>query len=515
MDRPLLRRAGAGLALALLAALGASCSPLAWGIGGGVAGVCAYAPSRWNHGYQTRYQPPHVKTVEADTAQVRLSYVEFDDFGWMRDTTQARVLLDSLQALHARTNVAVIVYAHGWRHNAKDGDADLASFEATLRHLARNLNTADFRGPRAALTRDPNMTIFGIYVGWRGKAWPELGRVTRTLPYLSWLGPATLDLPIYFTSSSRKQTAGVVGTGDVRTFLLRLDDLHREINARARLDPVAVKPLGLVYVGHSYGGHLMFSALSSRIEDNLGTAIAGSAAKDGRGLAGRAYPPEHLERAIPCDSVVRGVGDLLVLVNPAIEASAYRRIDGMVRSAEFREDQLPLMVTVSAENDFARNGLFKLMRGLQLFGRAKQKGRQQELEGQAFGAYGRQVTHQMELVDKGDEAKQRARLRVIEEGRDQLSVRRAQADTAKAAARPEPQPADLFALHVHGVVRMSANTGMERPRPALVVRSKRDVIDGHSDFFRVEFIDWLTDYVLSIEQVRLANAMRAARAAGR
>ncbi len=168
------------------------------------------------------------------------------------------------------------------------------------------------------------------------------------------------------------------------------------------------------------------------------------------------------------------------------------------------------MVTVSAENDAARNGMFKLMRGLQLFGRAKQKGRQQALEGQAFGAYPPQVTHQMELASADGESKARARRNVIEEGRDQLSARRAERGLTTAATRPDVGPADLFAEHTHGVVRMRANSGMDTPRPALVVRSRRDVVDGHSDFFRVEFIDWLTDYVLSIEQVRLANARRAA-----
>lgn len=513
MSPRVLRRSIAAFALATLAAAACSgCSPLAWGIAGGtVAGVCAYAPSRWNHSYQTQYQKrePRVRTLAADTSDVRLGFVEYDDFGWMRDTTQARVLLDSLQALQARTNVAVVVYAHGWRHNASDGDLDVASFQATLRHLARRLDGPDLRAKRSALTGDPRLTLFGIYVGWRGKAWPELGRVTRGLGPLAWLGPATLDLPVYFTSFGRKQTAGIVGNGDVRAFLLRLDDLHREINDRARRDPVAVKPLGLVYVGHSYGGHLMFSALGPRVEENMASALAGSAALAGRGLAARAYPPDAAPASVACDATVRGVGDLVVLVNPAIEASAYRRIDGMMTSASFRADQLPLMVTVSAENDAARNGLFKLMRWIQLVGRAKQRGRQPALEGQALGAYAPQVTHRMDLAPGVDDAKRRARVRVIEEGRDQLAVRR---DTlaASASTRPAQGPADLFAEHVHGAVRLQAEAGDDAARPALVVRTKRDVIDGHSDFFRVEFIDWLTDYVMSIEQVRLANAARAA-----
>lgn len=500
-------RTGPALAvIATLAALASGCSPVAWGVAGGAAAVCAYAPSRWNHAYQARFQPVPTRVVDADTADVRLGFVELDDFGWMRDTLQARTVLDTLQALHARTNVAVVVYAHGWRHNAKDGDADLAAFQATLRHLARQLNAPDFRAGRLELSGDPGITLFGIYVGWRGKAWPELG---RRVPVL---GPAILDLPVYFTSLGRKQTAGVVGTGDARGFLLRLDDLHREINDRARRDPVADKPLGLVYVGHSYGGHLMFSALASRVEDNMASAIAGAATLDSAGLSARVYPADRASPSLACRRLVRGVGDLVVLVNPAIEASAYRRIDGMVRSARFRADQLPLLVTVSAENDAARNGLFAAMRWLQLAGRAKLGREQSRLEGRAFGSYAPQVTHRMELTSVDGESRGRARRRVLEAGRDQLSaLRAARRDARGDGARPDAEPDGLFREHVQGPVRMAAEDGFARPLPALVVRSRRDVIDGHSDFFRVAFVDWLTDYVLSIEQVRLANAVRAKR----
>lgn len=488
-------------ALSALAWVCAGCSPLAWGIAGGAAGLCAYAPSRFNHAYQTTYQPAGLRVLQADTADVRIGFVEFDDFGWMRDTMQARALLDELQALHARTNVAVLVYAHGWRHNAKDSDADVAAFKATLKHLAQQLDEPDLRSARASLTGDPAITMFGIYVGWRGKAWPEVG---RWLPYV---GPVVLDLPVYLTSPGRKSTAGVVGTGDVKSFLLRLDDMHREINDSARVAPRRVKPLGLVYVGHSYGGHLMFSALGPRLEDQMGTALAGSVARDASGLASRMYPMRGEVTQLQAGPLVDGVGDLVVLVNPAIEASAYRRIDRMVRTTQFASAQLPRMVTVSAENDGARKGVFGVMRFVQLFGRSKSK-QQSALESHAFGSYEPQVTHQLELTRPDDlMAQQRARRKVIEGGRDQLAARRGDPLTA-GGKQPQTSmtASDLFATREHGVVRMRSNDGLSQPRPAIVVRSSRQVIDKHSDFFRAEFIDWLTDYVLTIERVRLGSA---------
>ena len=127
---PRVVRAAIGLLSLALAA--GSCSPLAWGIAGGAAAVCAYAPSHWNHAYSTQYQPAAVTSVESERGDIRLGFLEADDRGWLRDSAQARVLLDSLQALHARSNVVVVVYAHGWRHNASKGDQDVKSFRATL-----------------------------------------------------------------------------------------------------------------------------------------------------------------------------------------------------------------------------------------------------------------------------------------------------------------------------------------------------------------------------------------------
>lgn len=502
------RGARSSLSAIALALACSGCSPVAWGIaGGGAAAICAYAPSRWNHAYQTRYQAPVIRQVARDTSHVEMGFVEYDDFGWMRDTTQARVLLDEIQALHRRTNVAIVVYVHGWRHNAKGNDADVKSFEATLHHLGHSLNDSLMKAQREALTGDPDLTVFGIYVGWRGKAWPEIG---RWVPYV---GPAVLDLPVYFTSFGRKDAAGIVGGGDVRSFLLHLDDMHREINAVARVRPREVKPLGLVFVGHSYGGHVLFSALNSRIEDGMAAALSDSATLQGRPLAERVYAAARPGDLLACDRTVQGVGDLVVLVNPAIEASAYRRIDRMDRAARFRDDQLPLLLTISAENDAARNGIFAFMRGIKLFGRAKSPD-EAKLERRALGSYGPQVTHQMELTRTDDEAKRRARVHVIEEGRDQLSARRGESAIGRGGEAGAARPEDVFAKNEHGVIRMRANPGMELPRPALVVRTKSDVIDGHSDFFRAEFIDWLTEYVLSIERVRLANGARAAQAAG-
>jgi hypothetical protein len=491
----------------LLSAVASSCSPLAWGIVGGAAGICTFAPSRWNHAYSTQYQPHVVRIVESGQTDVRLGFLEADDRGWMRDTMQASVLLDSLQALHARSNVVVVVYAHGWRHNASSKDADVQSFQATLRHLARQLHSHELEERRAELFHDPKMTVFGIYIGWRGKAWPELGR------YVPVLGPALIDWPVYLTTFGRKASSEVVGHGDVRMFLLRLDDMHREINDEARQLGSHVRPIGLVVVGHSYGGQMVFDALGERIEAAMATAITGDVGRTSSGLSERIYPASPLVPRQRCLRQVRGVGDLVVLINPAIEASAYRRIDGLVRSTRFRPDQLPVLITVSAEDDGARKQVFPFMRRLQHAGEASLGRAQQELERSALGVVDAQVTNDLLLSDRTPANRSHAKRRVIDGGRDVLqtsysNVRPPSLVNSYQLAHPDscPPTTPLFEDRSIGIVRMRPDeTTSARIIPALVIRSSRDIIGGHSDFFRAEFVNWLTSYIMQIEELRLVN----------
>lgn len=495
------------LALALVTTL-TSCSPVGWGIAIGAAAVCAYAPSRWNHAYSTQYQPAAVTQMPTKRGDVRLGFLEADDRGWLRDTLQARVLLDSLQALHQRSNVVVVVYAHGWRHNASPKDADVRSFEATLRHLARQLDGPELAAQRAELTQDPSMVVYGIYIGWRGKAWPELG---KHVPYV---GPLTLDLPVYFTTFSRKSTAHVVGRGDVRRFLLRLDDMHREINSRADKPNSQVRPLGLIVVGHSYGGHMVFDALGERLEEAMSTAVSGHYTREPEGLSERVYPPQPLAPRDSCRRLIEGVGDLVVLVNPAIEASTYRRIDGMVRSMKFRSDQAPLLITVSAEDDGARKTVFPVMRRVQHAGEASLGEQQQTLERAALGIASEQVTNELLLAEGTDANRERASRNVIDDDQDELE--KAYGEYAPplfgpATGRDTCAARRLFQEQVIGLVRMRPTPGTPaRTMPALVFRASRDVVAGHSGFFRIEFVNWLTSYVMQVEQARL-DAYRCRR----
>lgn len=92
-----------------------------------------------------------------------MGYVEFDDQGYPREPQSKKLLIDEFDALANDHPLLIVVFAHGWKHNAAGGDTNVESFQALLRKLA----TAD----AAACTNAPHCRdrqVVGIYMGWRG-----------------------------------------------------------------------------------------------------------------------------------------------------------------------------------------------------------------------------------------------------------------------------------------------------------------------------------------------------------
>ena len=100
-----------------------------------------------------------------------LSFVEFDDQGWFHDRKQMEGLMRLLEKEEQEgKEFQIIVYAHGWRHNASSCDGNVICFQRQLARLSiwekekarlrNNLEGEEGKyKPR---------TVVGVYVGWRG-----------------------------------------------------------------------------------------------------------------------------------------------------------------------------------------------------------------------------------------------------------------------------------------------------------------------------------------------------------
>lgn len=495
------------LAAGLLLSTLASCSTKAWLITGGAAALVTFPGSRFNRFHSgAQMKSPPLRRLESAAIDTRLAMIEFDDHGWFLDPNQPRIVVDSLAALATRGNIVGLVYVHGWRHNIAESDRDVASFRTTLVALSHYLQQPTFQNLRKQVSGNATTTLVGIHIGWRGKSWPEFPSRANAGGFwggLTNLPSALVNLPVYFTFFSRKAAAERVGHEDLGAFLGQLDALFTQTNKRKD------RLMSMVVVGHSFGAQAVFNATREKIESNIATSVAETLGPDAQEVGTALYPPTG-SAPFRAQHVVKGFGDLVVLINPAIEADSYRRIDQLVHAIQFPKEQVPILLTVSARNDLSRRTLFKTGRWFSTFGSRFQSKNQAQLMTQALGSYEAQVTHHLDLVDHEKQTLASARRSIFEpdpardgedapgaepkteQGRDSLAVRQ--------IALPPKSPGGPVSL-----IRITPPDADSTHKPALVVEADPSVINSHSDFFRAEFIRWLADYVLDLQKQRLVQ----------
>lgn len=245
-----------------------------------------------------------------------LGFIEFDDQGQLFDRAQMSGVIDALYRRVAPQNrdLLIVVFVHGWKHNAAAGDGNIATFRQALQQLSR---------AERLISRDsgvPPREVVGIYLGWRG--------ASLTAPLLKQL-----------TFWERKNTAHKVGRGGVTEVLNRLELLRLSKDAIA---PGQQSRTRLIVVGHSFGGAVVYSALSQILEWRF----------------------IHTESGPATSGNIQGFGNLVVLINPAFEAIRYAPLRDMsTERGTYFDGQLPVLLVLTSEADAATKYAFPLGRG--------------------------------------------------------------------------------------------------------------------------------------------------------
>jgi hypothetical protein len=154
-----------------------------------------------------------------------LAFLEFTERGNLFKSKAKKIVLSRIESYSKKKEgIAVIVFVHGWKHNASFEDSNVVSFKKALNAVASNKK--NILG---------NRKIFGVYLGWRG---------------LSLHGLWSENLTFW----DRKAVAQEIGKGGVTDTLLRLEqiDQHQKKNI-------------LFVVGHSFGGAVVLSALNETL----------------------------------------------------------------------------------------------------------------------------------------------------------------------------------------------------------------------------------------------------------
>jgi len=231
-----------------------------------------------------------------------LGFVEFDDQGQLRDRKQLQTVLDTFYPIAGRQDVLIVAFAHGWHHDAHPGDRNIESFRQLLGKLALLESLGNRR------------KVLGVYLGWRGES--------LTLPVVN-------DLTFW----ERKNTAHKVGQNGIPEVLLKLEEI---VNVRAGSEEgMNPKPLNsrFAVIGHSFGGAVVFTALQQILADRFVDSRRGKTA------AGDA----------------NGVGDLVILLNPAFEALRFSTLYDMSQDycRRYWTSQTPKLAILTSEADMA------------------------------------------------------------------------------------------------------------------------------------------------------------------
>ena len=265
------------------------------------------------------------------TPEYELHFVEFDDQGWLHPAgatvrDEAATQLDWLMH-HLRqkveqgkdTDLSIVLFVHGWKHNAAYDDTNVEQFRRVLRGVHAMEQAATEQ--RARKPRE----IIGIYVGWRGMS---------------------LKLPeplINVTFWDRKAAALRVAQGSVRELLSRLNRFHKYHTQECRPVETVGYPrckVRLLLIGHSFGAWVLYSAIAESLVANL------TAAQDTGETANKAGR----------------YADMVLLINPAFEGSRYEQLHHAAQRRVYKHYQAPVLVIVTSKVDWATRYAFPLGR---------------------------------------------------------------------------------------------------------------------------------------------------------
>jgi len=244
-----------------------------------------------------------------------LAFIEFDDQGQLWDRKQMRAILNRYELESSGQDLLMVAFVHGWKHSAAPGDGNIETFRKVLARLS--LDEAQI----SRQTGKPARRVAGLYLGWRG------GTVSV---------PVVEDLTFW----ERKNTAQKVGHGGMTEVLSRLEQIKRDKDS---VEPPESRATRLVVIGHSFGGAVVHNALGQILESRFVRTV---------GPAG-------------VQSDVEGFGNLVLLINPAFEASQFAALSDMsAERGSYFKTQLPVIAILTSEADYATRYAFPAGRTL-------------------------------------------------------------------------------------------------------------------------------------------------------
>jgi hypothetical protein len=408
--------------------------------------VLLFSGCAGNRQYRTNYSIGTNDTssdnVLIDKPEYLLGFVEFDDQGWMWDRRQLTNVLERITEENHKQPLLMVVFAHGWKHNAGGNDENVRMFEKTLEQLhgvEQKLSVKENRKARR---------IAGVYIGWRGLS-------------------ATMEPFKELSFWSRKERAHEIGRGSVTELLSGLEAIRKNTK---HVFPDRNPPTKLIVVGHSFGGALVYSAVAPFLVGNTVDTI------DDTGVA---HPP-------------RGFGDLVILINPAFESARFEPLRSTTLSRRFFPKQPGTLAIFTSKTDSATKFWFVVGRRLSTFFESHRDSFQKQSNIRTPGHFSKVVTHN--LTPRRGTSK-RARVETRAQSEQTTSDQSAE---QVVKIKQQLQKADKFVQSPpFTAVDLKPTANYQTNSPVYVVSVDGTIIQGHGGITHPTFITFLREFVLA------------------
>jgi hypothetical protein len=441
-----------------------------------------------------RHRP--VTTGAFPHAGFDLHVVEFDDEGQLWNAARQEVTLTQLRRELSTKGALVAVFVHGWKNDASVCNGNISCFRDVLEVLAKIEHAYPFGPPQA------RRRVIGIYVGWRGGAIS-----TKGVKQLTFWG--------------RKHAAHTIGdNGGVTAFIRRLRTVVNE-GREAYAESIGKKgepaATSMVLVGHSFGAALLYSALGTSINGDAGAALEAARKNDDGGGRRQTGPAQAM---VTADGRIKvpSQGDLVMLVNPAMEASRFANLSSAVK-LRYDPLQTPILVTLGSEGDSAVKYFFPVGQSFSTVLRSARSRRSWFSMVEGFGLHQPYLTHRLtrsgpQLTSKGPDASDpcRCKSRLREYGDELVKELKPYYDSiyanaaasvgrgeGTAAARSVPS---LGGYQEFRFSRLEPLTDIDPNTPFLMVQVDREVIGDHSRIFNAPFLDFVIEFTVRSELKR-------------
>jgi hypothetical protein len=357
-----------------------------------------------------RYDPG---SIERPLRASLVKVIQLTDEGELVDRCEWADLLTEIRnypVQNPRTPKFLLLYVHGWKHDASNEDNDYREFKGLVDQMTK----------REKATQNAREVI-GIFVAWPGVA----SRV-----------PVIKELTFW----GRKRAADRVSqSGTITKLLGAINSVRCQ-----RENPQDY----IVGIGHSFGARILYSTTSQWLLYELQMHHPG--------YWGGSY------------SVIQGPMDLIVLLNPAFEASTYTALDSVRRQQEiFDFKQQPLLLTVSTSNDKATKVAFPLGQWFDFAWKERQR--------TTVGNYSPYFTHSLLIGDA-------------------VPLRSAVNQEAHEA-RPS-----WYDDYCSTKICLKRTENVQPGNPFVLATTNGDVLHGHNGIWRRTFTDWLGGFVAEVDR---------------